>query len=517
MSHAGRIGMAMTALVVWHWALIVFSGAGLHVDEAQYWDWSRDLAWGYYSKPPVIAGLIRLGTLVAGDGVWGIRWPAVLCWVSAGAVLGHLGQQMMGRRAGAWAAWLFWLTPAATWLGLVATTDAPLVLCWSIWMLWTWRALHPATSEQQVGWAWLAAGVALGLGLLSKYTMAAAVPCVVLWMLWQRHGLRAWVGLAGALVVAGVLSSPHWMWNHAWQWPTLRHTADITLQAQAKHGWSSLGACGVFLLGQCAMLGPAAAWVAWRIWRTPQGMPGGLSSQRHSEARGFALALSLPLWGLGAWQAWHAHAELNWAAPALLGGCLWLSLTAQAHVLPRRGWVGALVFSGVLCSVVPVVGRWAPQGPHDLPPVWDIWARMRGWEAAFNGLRPALARFPDDPILTGQRDWLVHARHAWRDVPRAVTTWPAPTQLQARHHYELTSPWPRPDAPDAPAHILWLGHQLPEAAWRAHYRCVTGLGRSRHGRVDASLWRLSRAPCADAFLQCADAAACSAHQSGSLH
>ena len=27
-----------------------FSGAGLHVDEAQYWLWSNNLDWGYFPK-----------------------------------------------------------------------------------------------------------------------------------------------------------------------------------------------------------------------------------------------------------------------------------------------------------------------------------------------------------------------------------------------------------------------------------------------------------------------------------
>ena len=33
-------------------------------DEAYYWDWSRQLDFGYYSKPPMVAWLIRLATSV---------------------------------------------------------------------------------------------------------------------------------------------------------------------------------------------------------------------------------------------------------------------------------------------------------------------------------------------------------------------------------------------------------------------------------------------------------------------
>ena len=40
----------------------------LHFDEAQYWDWSQNLDWGYFSKPPLLAFLIRVVTELCGNG-----------------------------------------------------------------------------------------------------------------------------------------------------------------------------------------------------------------------------------------------------------------------------------------------------------------------------------------------------------------------------------------------------------------------------------------------------------------
>ncbi len=122
--------------------MVIASGSGLHVDEAQYWVWSRDLQWGYYSKPPVIAALIRASTHLAGDGVVGIRLLCMLCWLAASAVLAWLGAQMLSVRAGLWAAALLAATPASGLLGLVATTDAPLLLGWTVCMALTWQALR---------------------------------------------------------------------------------------------------------------------------------------------------------------------------------------------------------------------------------------------------------------------------------------------------------------------------------------------------------------------------------------
>ena len=37
-------------------------------DEAQYWLWSKDIDFGYFSKPPFLAWVIRVYTEIFGDG-----------------------------------------------------------------------------------------------------------------------------------------------------------------------------------------------------------------------------------------------------------------------------------------------------------------------------------------------------------------------------------------------------------------------------------------------------------------
>ena len=47
--------------------LLAAAWTPLTFDEAYYWLWSRHLAFGYYDHPPMVALLIRAGTLIAGD------------------------------------------------------------------------------------------------------------------------------------------------------------------------------------------------------------------------------------------------------------------------------------------------------------------------------------------------------------------------------------------------------------------------------------------------------------------
>ena len=39
----------------------------LHFDEAQYWSWSKDPEWGYFSKPPMLAWIISISNYFCGS------------------------------------------------------------------------------------------------------------------------------------------------------------------------------------------------------------------------------------------------------------------------------------------------------------------------------------------------------------------------------------------------------------------------------------------------------------------
>ena len=57
--------LTILALVVLR--LIAAAYTPITFDEAYYWMWSKSLAGGYYDHPPMVAVVIRLGTLIAGD------------------------------------------------------------------------------------------------------------------------------------------------------------------------------------------------------------------------------------------------------------------------------------------------------------------------------------------------------------------------------------------------------------------------------------------------------------------
>lgn len=483
--------LAVLAGIVLVRALVMLaSGAGLHVDEAQYWDWSRQLAWGYWSKPPAIAALIAASTALAGDSVLGVRLLSMVCWAATSGVLAWLAWDMAGRgeagrRAGWWSALLLAGTPASGILGMAATTDAPLMLCWAACMALSWRALRTPQPASPLPW-WLAAGVMLGLGMLSKYTMAAlgASWALIFLLNLRRHGL----GLVLAGIVALAVFSPNLFWNAANHWPTLGHTAEITVAA-ATPAAGRAAAVGAFVAGQLLLIGPVALVVGALAWRRRSSLP---KADAPWAPTTFALAFALPLLLVALAQSIHARAHMNWTAPALLGLCLWIGLHASARLgrraLVTAAIVGVLVPAGFsLASLSESVRARGQQGsPH-----MDLWARMRGWEPAFAALTPALNRHPELPLAATARDLLVQSRYAWREELRQAQAWPR--EGRPRHHYEQFQPLWTPGQARPPA-LLVLTEGEPSPDMRQSYLHWQRLEQARWGRLDLQLWRASLQP-----------------------
>src|SRR3954453_13950997 len=58
--------------------LVAAAFTPLTFDEAYYWMWSKSLAGGYYDHPPMVAYVIRAGTMIAGDTELGVRLVSIL-------------------------------------------------------------------------------------------------------------------------------------------------------------------------------------------------------------------------------------------------------------------------------------------------------------------------------------------------------------------------------------------------------------------------------------------------------
>ncbi len=207
---------ALTLLVLVALRLAAAAWTPLTFDEAYYWMWSKHLAGGYYDHPPVVAVVIRLGTMIAGDTELGVRLVSILLALPMSwAVYRTAAILFGGVRVAASAALLLNVTLMAAVGTLIVTPDAPLLVASSFVLFYLAKLW-----ETGRGVWWLAVGAAAGAALLSKYTSLFFGPAILIWLVaipkLRRWLISPWLYLGGLVALA--IFAPVILWNADHQW-----------------------------------------------------------------------------------------------------------------------------------------------------------------------------------------------------------------------------------------------------------------------------------------------------------
>ena len=230
MSASLILAAALAALLIVRIVALWFNATDLFFDEAQYWSWGKEPAFGYYSKPPLIAWIIGLTTAVCGDSTFCVRLPAPLLHTATAAVIFLIGRRFLSEAAGLAAALAFVTLPGVSLSSGIISTDVPLLLAWAL-ALWAVMELL----DGDAWWPSLLLGIALGVGLNAKYAMAFFVASLAVYMAVTPSArrllgdARLWVALGlGAYVVAKALElADHQVFalGHLVSGHTLKHLA----------------------------------------------------------------------------------------------------------------------------------------------------------------------------------------------------------------------------------------------------------------------------------------------------
>jgi 4-amino-4-deoxy-L-arabinose transferase-like glycosyltransferase len=137
-------------------------------DEAQYWDWSRNLDLSYYSKGPLVAYVIRASTALFGNHMPAVRYPALVLGVMTSVVTYLLALRLFrSDRVALGTVLLYHLVPMFVAGSVLMTIDPPFYFCWAL----ATYLLTFAVFDGGRRWAWLAVGAVAGVGFLAKYAM----------------------------------------------------------------------------------------------------------------------------------------------------------------------------------------------------------------------------------------------------------------------------------------------------------------------------------------------------------
>ncbi len=203
--------IALTAL-----RLALCASLPLAPDEAYYFIWSQHLQAGYFDAPPMVALVIRAGTMLLGNSTLGIRLFGPILSALGSLLLWDAGEQLFpGRQVGLLAAAMLNATLMIGAGAIIMTPDTPLIFFWSAGI----AALARLITSNNPRW-WLAVGLAAGFALLAKYTAILFIVAVFVWLITQVPGRRQlstpwpWV----ALLLALLIFSPDIYWNaqHGW-------------------------------------------------------------------------------------------------------------------------------------------------------------------------------------------------------------------------------------------------------------------------------------------------------------
>jgi 4-amino-4-deoxy-L-arabinose transferase-like glycosyltransferase len=389
-SPEARLTLGILALLLaMRVAGVLASPLNLYADEAQYWRWAQDLAWGYYSKPPMIAWVIHAATAVFGESEWAVRIAAPFLHTVAAGFLFLAGRAMFSAKTGVYAALLYALMPAVTLSSSVLSTDGVLMPFWCAGLFLAWRLRSGGGLVTAA-----ALGAALGLGILSKYAMLYFLIGLALTCLVDAPMRRALISKAGALalLVIGLLVAPHFAWNAANDFQTVGHTVDnANLGGDLFNPENAV----TFFADQLGVFGPVsflallAGLAGWR-----------LREDRSSAPARWLLCFVLPVLVFILGQAVLSRAHANWAATAYPGA----SLLVAAWFAGRRAvvWSSLVVNSGI-AAVLMIVPLLTAAQTRTLG-FDNALKRTRGWDMAAEQLFVEAERLGATAVLVDERE-----------------------------------------------------------------------------------------------------------------
>lgn len=328
------LGLLLFALV---WlGLLAATALSPPADDIEQLTWVRSLEWGYYKHPPLPTWLLWLPVRIFGLSAGVAYALGAACTLAAMGLLWHLVARLRGVTHASVA--LLAALCITYYNGRLYYYNHNVVLLLlssaCAWLCWQ------AFATRRLRW-WIALGVALGLGVLTKYQIAVTAASVLAFAVHQR----AWrdpLHRQGALLaglIALVMFVPHLEWLTAHDFAPISYALETSLGAHVEPA-ARLAASVTWLADQVFNRALPALLLLIGLAHWP-GAARRTSPARQQAPRGHDAARALLLaWGLVplvfitlVGLVGGAELQLQWGTPFLL-----FMVPAAMELWPRARW-----------------------------------------------------------------------------------------------------------------------------------------------------------------------------------
>ena len=224
----------------------------LFTEEAQYWLWSQNMAWHYYSKPPLVAVLNYLSTAILGNIELGVRINAILCGVGMSWITFLFGRHLYSPKVGFWAAMILQAMPMWWLASTFHMTDSALTFFWVLSVYLAYRGLEDG---KKPWWIW--AGVAAAFGLMAKMVMILIFPFLLLYLIYTKSWKAQSKNYILFVLITLLGFIPALIWNWQNNFDTFKHLAALSGgggESKPFDAGKSFGQFFEYIGGQLAMI-----------------------------------------------------------------------------------------------------------------------------------------------------------------------------------------------------------------------------------------------------------------------
>ena len=396
----------------------------LSYDEAQYWTWSLDPAWGYYSKPPFLSWLIKGSTFLCGNSEFCIRIGSlILHSLSAffiGLTASNFIQDKSLKSVGFIAASIWILVPGISLSSGFISTDVPLLFFTSV-LLWSFSKI---ILQKKNYINYLIFCLSLSLGFLSKYAIIYFIIAIIISLVIDKNIYKnlttRFSKLSLILIILGFLSIifQHLMWNYNNSFVTAQHTISNANIGGEGSGFKNLFK---FIFEQFFVFGPLTLVVLVYSF---------LKYKKLSIEERILIFLTLTPLILVMFQAFISRAHANWAAIAYVPGTVLVALQI-VKIWPnsKKIYYGIISIGLVFMFLIPL------SGIYNLG--IDPYKKNRGWSELGLELSNIYKDYPDAVLVTDDRRVMAEAIYYMNKKPNKWVRWNADGYIH--DHYELVT------------------------------------------------------------------------------